>query len=176
MGRTTLCDYRNGTLCNGKIENYETDKELKNQVASKLQCYVCDSPAGNGNPDDACYTLPSTAKAQACLDLSYTSCFATATAYNTSATASIYVMNRGCSKETTAGVSTSTVEGFTNVQSTTTTCLDASCNKAVGAKGDLALGVTSSGSTGGNSTASDDVAEPDATEPEDDSGSTALFA
>ena len=147
--RTTLCDYRNGTLCNGKIENYETDKELKNQVASKLQCYVCDSPAGNGNPDDACYTLPSTAKAQACPDLSYTSCFSTATAYNTSATASLYVMNRGCSKDTSAGTATAAVEGYTNVMSTTTTCTTASCNKATGSKADLVLGTTG-GSTGGS--------------------------
>ena len=84
-----VCDYTNGTLCNSKLENYDTNLQLKTQTIRKLQCYTCETAAGNTDPTDACYTIPSQEKATECPDLSYTSCFATQTSYNTSATTSV---------------------------------------------------------------------------------------
>ena len=126
-----VCDYTNGTLCNSQLENYDTNLQLRTQTIRKLQCYTCETPASNSNAADECFTIPSTAKATECPDLSYTSCFATETSYNTSATATVYGMKRGCSKEP-VGVTTTDVEGYTNVKSTNTVCGSSSCNKAVG--------------------------------------------
>ena len=58
----SVCTFQNGTLCNGKIEAYDTSLELKTQKVRKLQCYTCDTPAGNTDSSHECYTVPSTAK------------------------------------------------------------------------------------------------------------------
>ena len=58
----SVCTFQNGTLCNGKIEAYDTSLELQTQNVRKLQCYICDTPAGNTDSSHECYTVPSTAK------------------------------------------------------------------------------------------------------------------
>ena len=58
----SVCSFQNGTLCNGKIEAYDTSLELQTQNVRKLQCYTCDTPAGNTDSSHNCYTVPSTAK------------------------------------------------------------------------------------------------------------------
>lgn len=132
------CDYKNGTLCNSQLESYDTTLQLKTQTVRKIQCYTCETPAGNSDPNHSCYTVPSTAKAVDCPDLSYVSCFATETAFNQSDSESVYSMTRGCSKDP-SGVTSTAVEGFTNVESTTTVCTSSSCNKVNGKTGDLIL-------------------------------------
>jgi hypothetical protein len=164
-----VCDYKNGTLCNSKLENYDTNLQLKTQTIRKLQCYTCETPANNADMANDCFTIPSTAKAAECPDLSYTSCFATETAYNTSAAASVYGMKRGCSKEA-VGTTETSVEGFDNVKSTTSVCGSSSCNKSAGKATNLVLAVSSG--TGG-STGSDDGAGDSGT---DTSGAASTFS
>ena len=65
-----LCDYRNGSLCNSQLENYDTTLQLKTQIVRQIQCFTCETPAGNTDPTQECYTVPSTAKAVDCGDLS----------------------------------------------------------------------------------------------------------
>ena len=136
-----VCDYRNSTLCNSQLENYDTNLQLKTQTIRKLQCYTCETPAGNTDSANDCYTIPSTAKAAECADLSYTSCFAMEVAYNTSAEASVFSMKRGCSKDAVETTSAS-VEGFDNVMSTTAVCGSSSCNKSGGKTTGLAMAVS----------------------------------
>ena len=151
-----VCDYKNGTLCNSQLENYDTNLQLKTQTIRKLQCYTCETPANNALVSDPCYTIPSTEKALECPDLSYTSCFATETSYNTSSTASVFGMKRGCSKDP-AGTTTEDVEGFTNVKSTTSVCGSSSCNKAGGSTTGLVLAVGSGSSDTGDVDGDGDV-------------------
>ena len=63
----SVCTFQNGTLCNGKIEAYDTSLELQTQNVRKLQCYTCDTPAGNTDSSHECYTVPSTAKVNSSL-------------------------------------------------------------------------------------------------------------
>ena len=59
---TYVCDYKNGTLCNSQLENYDTNLQLKTQTIRKLQCFTCETPSGNADQADECFTIPSTAK------------------------------------------------------------------------------------------------------------------
>ena len=126
----SVCTYQNGTLCNGKIDAYETSLELKTQNVRKLQCYTCETPSGNTDANHECYTVPSTAKATECPDLSYVSCFATETSFNSNGVAQ-YGMKRGCSQEAATSGSAA-VEGYSNVNAVTTACSSSSCNKVAG--------------------------------------------
>lgn len=125
------CDYKNGTLCNSQLEAYDTTLQLKTQTVRKIQCFICDTPAGNTDSKNTCYTVPSTEKATECPDLSYVGCFATETSFNTSATESVYGMKRGCSKGP-LGTTESNVESYDNVKAKTTVCGTSSCNKVAG--------------------------------------------
>ena len=133
-----VCDYKNGTLCNSQLESYDTTLQLKTQSVRKIQCFICDTPAGNTDPKNTCYTVPSTEKATECPDLSYVGCFATETSFNTSATESVYGMKRGCSKSP-SGTTESNVESYDNVKAKTTVCGTSSCNKVAGTTTGLVL-------------------------------------
>ena len=178
------CDYKNGTLCNSQLESYDTTLQLKTQTVRKIQCYSCETPAGNSDPNHSCYTVPSTAKAVDCPDLSYVSCFATETAFNQSDSESVYSMTRGCSKDP-SGTTSTAVEGFTNVESTTTVCTSSSCNKVNGKTGGLILANADSSSPDPVDETDDEAeeeAEEDAGEEEvvvevdpEESGAPAIF-
>ena len=179
------CDYKNGTLCNSQLESYDTTLQLKTQTVRKIQCYTCETPAGNSDPNHSCYTVPSTAKAVDCPDLSYVSCFATGTAFNQSDSESVYSMTRGCSKDP-SGTTSTAVEGFTNVESTTTVCTSSSCNKVSGKTGDLILANADSSSPDpvdeADEEAEEEAEEEDAGEEEvavevgpEESGAPAIF-
>ena len=177
------CDYKNGTLCNSQLESYDTTLQLKTQTVRKIQCYTCETPAGNSDPNHSCYTVPSTAKAVDCPDLSYVSCFATETAFNQSDSESVYSMTRGCSKDP-SGITSTAVEGFTNVESTTTVCTSSSCNKVNGKTGGLILANADSSSPDPVEEADDEAEEEaeDAGEEEvvvevdpEESGAPAIF-
>jgi len=136
----SVCTFQNGTLCNGKIEAYDTSLELKTQNVRKLQCYTCDTPAGNTDSAHECYTVPSTAKATECDDLSYVSCYATETSFMVDGVAQ-YGMSRGCSKSASSSVSGSeAIDGYTNVMAVTTGCSSSSCNKVAGSTANLVEG------------------------------------
>jgi hypothetical protein len=123
----SVCTFQNGTLCNGKIEAYDTSLELQTQNVRKLQCYTCDTPAGNTDSSHECYTVPSTAKATECDDLSYVSCYATETSFMVDGVAQ-YGMSRGCSKSPSSSVSGSeAIDGYTNVMAITSGCSSSSC-------------------------------------------------
>jgi len=174
------CDYKNGTLCNSQLESYDTTLQLKTQTVRKIQCYTCETPAGNSDPAHSCYTVPSTAKAVDCPDLSYVSCFATETAFNQSSSESVYSMTRGCSKDP-SGTTSTAVEGFTNVESTTTVCTSSSCNKINGKTGDLILANADSSSEPVDETEDEVVEEEEENEVDEEtavdpeSGAPAIF-
>ena len=138
----SVCTFQNGTLCNGKIESYDTSLELKTQNVRKLQCFTCSTPSGNTDPAHECYTVPSTAKATECDDLTYVSCFATETSFIKDGVAQ-YGIVRGCSKDAAAS-STEAVEGYSNVNAVTTGCSSSSCNKVSGKTEGLVEAVGSS--------------------------------
>ena len=46
-----VCDYTNGTLCNGLVEGYDTTLEISTQSSRLLQCYDCETAAGNTDPE-----------------------------------------------------------------------------------------------------------------------------
>ncbi len=46
-----VCDYTNGTLCNGLVEGYDTTLEISTQSSRLLQCYSCETAAGNTDPE-----------------------------------------------------------------------------------------------------------------------------
>jgi len=104
--------------------------ELKTQNVRKLQCFTCSTPSGNTDPAHECYTVPSTAKATECDDLTYVSCFATETSFIKDGVAQ-YGIVRGCSKDAAAS-STEAVEGYSNVNAVKTGCSSSSCNKVSG--------------------------------------------
>jgi hypothetical protein len=74
--------------------------------------------------------------------LSYTSCYATETAFNTSATTSNLGMQRGCAKGKPDSSSVA-VEGYSNVMADTTYCTSSSCNKGAGKTTGLGMAVAS---------------------------------
>ena len=135
-----LCDYRNGSLCNSQLENYDTTLQLKTQMVRQIQCFTCETPAGNTDPTQECYTVPSTAKAVDCGDLSYVSCSSTETTFTDSNNVTTYGMVRGCSKESSGGSETP-VEGYANVMAKTSICLTSSCNKVAGSIDNIVKGV-----------------------------------
>ena len=137
-----LCDWKNGTLCNGQLENYDTTLQLKTQQVRQIQCFSCETPAGNTDPNHECYTVPSTAKAVDCGDLSYVSCEATETTFTNAQNVTTYGMVRGCSKKP-SGVSESAVEGYANVMAKTTVCSTSSCNKVAGTTDNIVVAVGS---------------------------------
>ena len=166
----SVCTFQNGTLCNGKIEAYDTSLELRTQNVRKLQCYTCSTPSGNVDAADECYTVPSTAKATECEDLSFVSCYAKQTSFLKDGVAQ-YGMERGCSKEAAASKSED-IEGYTNVKAISTGCSSSSCNKVAGKTDGLVEAVG-----GGPSTVVDEDAEVspevevDEAEPVEDSAS-----
>ena len=129
-----VCDYSNGTLCNGNVAAYETTLEIQTQTARLLQCFQCETAPGNNDKEDKCYTVLSTEKAENCPDLSYTSCVTTQSSYTVDG-AAVYNIKRGCHKGDRAEES-ALVPGFTNVKSTTEYCSSGSCNKAAGDSSD----------------------------------------
>ncbi|CBY08581.1 unnamed protein product [Oikopleura dioica] len=129
-----VCDYSNGTLCNGNVAAYETTLEIQTQTARLLQCFQCETAPGNTDKEDKCYTVLSTEKAENCPDLSYTSCVTTQSSYTVDGSA-VYNIKRGCHKGDRAEES-ALVPGFTNVKSTTEYCSSGSCNKAAGDSSD----------------------------------------
>ena len=137
-----LCDWKNGTLCNGQLENYDTTLQLKTQQVRQIQCFSCETPAGNTDPNHECYTVPSTAKAVDCGDLSYVSCEATETTFTNAQNVTTYGMVRGCSKKP-SGVTESAVEGYSNVLAKTTVCSTSSCNKVAGTTDNIVKAVGS---------------------------------
>ena len=137
----SVCTFQNGTLCNGKIEAYDTSLQLKTQNVRKLQCFTCETPSGNTDATNECYTVPSTAKAAECEDLSFVSCYATQTSFVKDGVAQ-YGMVRGCSK-TAAANSVVAVEGYSNVNAITTGCASSSCNKVAGKSEELVEAVGS---------------------------------
>merc|ERR1711970_1038208 len=89
-----LCDWRNGSLCNSQLEDYDTTLQLKTQQVRQIQCFTCETPAGNTDPNHDCYTVPSTAKAVDCGDLSYVSCSSTETTFTDAGNVTTYGMVR----------------------------------------------------------------------------------
>ena len=58
----TICDYKNGTLCNDQLNGYDPSLELKTQIIEPIQCYTCQTSENNTDPYDECYTIPSQQK------------------------------------------------------------------------------------------------------------------
>ena len=92
------CTFQNGTLCNGQIAAYDTSLEIKTQSVRLLQCYTCTTADASTDPNDPCFTVPSTAKAVECPDLTYTSCYAAEATVEIDGSV-YYFMDRGCSKD-----------------------------------------------------------------------------
>lgn len=172
-----LCDWRNATLCNARLESYDTTLQLKTQKVRQIQCYTCETPAGNSDPNHECYTVPSTAKATDCGDLSFVSCSATETSFTNSANVTTYGMVRGCSKEA-SGSSEVAVEGYSNVMAKTSICSTSSCNKVAGSTDNLVTAVAGSAPAGGSSSdgENDTAAEGDDATPESSALSAVLTA
>jgi len=138
-----VCDERNGTLCNGQLANYDIDLELKMQMVKTLQCYQCETPAGNQDPNHKCYNLPAASNPTACPDLTYTGCFETVSSFNSSDGTANYGMKRGCTKDA-VGTTTIGVESFDNVDSKTTNCGKSGCNRNKGPVDNLVVAVSAS--------------------------------